>query len=104
MKPLLFPAVSALFVLGTLGLSGQAISLSDEDVESLHKLIKPQVGESRWMEIDWYPSVWEARKKAAEAKRAAARKAAEVRKKQAEVRRKAAEAKRKRVEKAASQE
>ena len=35
------------------------------DVEKLHRLIKPQAGESRWMEIDWYPSVWEARKKAA---------------------------------------
>lgn len=33
--------------------------------EKLHQLIKPQPGESRWMEIDWYPSVWEARQKAA---------------------------------------
>jgi hypothetical protein len=33
--------------------------------ERLHRLIKPQPGESRWMEIDWYPSVWEARQKAA---------------------------------------
>ena len=31
----------------------------------LHALVKPRAGESRWMEIDWYPSVWEARKKAA---------------------------------------
>lgn len=31
----------------------------------LHALVKPREGESRWMEIDWYPSVWEARKKAA---------------------------------------
>lgn len=35
------------------------------DIEKLHRLIKPQVGESRWMEIDWHPSVWEARQKAA---------------------------------------
>ena len=37
----------------------------DTEFESLHTLIKRQPGESRWMEIDWYPSVWEARKKAA---------------------------------------
>jgi len=35
------------------------------EIEKIHALIKPQSGESRWMEIDWYPSVWEARKKAA---------------------------------------
>src|SRR2546421_11545329 len=35
------------------------------EMEKLHRLIKPQPGESRWMEIDWYPSVWEARQKAA---------------------------------------
>jgi hypothetical protein len=33
--------------------------------EKLHQMLKPQRGESRWMEIDWYPSVWEARQKAA---------------------------------------
>jgi hypothetical protein len=35
------------------------------EMEKLHRLIKPGPGESRWMEIDWYPSVWEARQKAA---------------------------------------
>jgi hypothetical protein len=35
------------------------------EMEKLHRLIKPRAGESRWMEIDWYPSVWEARQKAA---------------------------------------
>jgi hypothetical protein len=35
------------------------------EIEKLHRLIKPQAGESRWLEIDWYPSVWEARQKAA---------------------------------------
>lgn len=39
--------------------------LSVAEFEKLHQLIKPQPGESRWMEIDWYPSVWEARQKAA---------------------------------------
>jgi hypothetical protein len=36
------------------------------DFDRLHRLIKPRPGESRWMEIDWYPSVWEARQKAAQ--------------------------------------
>ena len=39
--------------------------LSMGEIEKLHRLIKPRPGESRWMEIDWYPSVWEARQKAA---------------------------------------
>jgi hypothetical protein len=39
--------------------------LAHVEIEKLHRLIKPQPGESRWMEIDWYPSVWEARQKAA---------------------------------------
>ena len=33
--------------------------------EQWHAYLKPQPGESRWMEIDWFPSVWEARQKAA---------------------------------------
>ena len=39
--------------------------LSPAEFESLHQKIKPQAGESRWMEITWYPNVWEARQKAA---------------------------------------
>jgi len=35
------------------------------EFDKLHRMIRPQAGESRWMEIAWYPSVWEARKKAA---------------------------------------
>lgn len=35
------------------------------EVEALHALVKPVPGESRWMEIPWHPSVWEARRKAA---------------------------------------
>jgi hypothetical protein len=35
------------------------------ELEKLHQLIKPQPGESRWMEIAWYPNVWEARQRAA---------------------------------------
>jgi hypothetical protein len=39
--------------------------LSAADLENLHRMLRPQPGESRWMEIDWHPSVWEARQKAA---------------------------------------
>ncbi len=39
--------------------------LSAEQFDKLQKLIKPSAGDSRWMEIEWYPSVWEARQKAA---------------------------------------
>ena len=39
--------------------------LGNGEFEKLHQMLKPQAGESRWMEIDWYPNVWEARKKAA---------------------------------------
>ena len=36
-------------------------SASQDSFQQLHALIKRQPGESRWVEIDWYPSVWEAR-------------------------------------------
>src|SRR3954453_16928077 len=39
--------------------------LSVADFEKLHRMLKPQPGESRWMEVPWYPNVWEARQKAA---------------------------------------
>jgi hypothetical protein len=40
-------------------------ALTPEQFEKLHRMLKPQPGESRWMEIDWHPDVWEARQKAA---------------------------------------
>ena len=40
--------------------------LGTGEFETLHQMLKPQPGESRWMEIDWYPNVWEARQKAAD--------------------------------------
>lgn len=43
-----------------------AESTSDAEFEGLHALIKPEPGESRWMEIDWHPTVWEGWKIAAE--------------------------------------
>jgi len=45
--------------------AGEPGRIDSAEFEKLHSMIKPQSGESRWMEIDWYPSVWEARQKAA---------------------------------------
>lgn len=55
-------------ILGTVFCSisaAQDNAIPDSKFRELHDLIKPQTGESRWMEITWYPSVWEARQKAA---------------------------------------
>ena len=59
----------------TLGLSVLAVAAtlradepsppSPEQFAKLHALIKRQPGEARYLDIDWYPSVWEARQKAA---------------------------------------
>ena len=57
-------AVVSALCAGTLW-AGEPESIGDAEFDSLHALIKRQPGESRWMEIDWYPTVWEARKKAA---------------------------------------
>ena len=43
----------------------QARELAATEFDKLHQMIKPEAGESRWMEITWYPNVWEARQKAA---------------------------------------
>jgi hypothetical protein len=40
-------------------------NLNGETFARLHKQIRPQPGESRWMEIPWLLDVHEARKKAA---------------------------------------
>jgi hypothetical protein len=45
--------------------AGERAPLSVEEIEKAHRMIKRQPGESRWMEIDWHPNVWEARQKAA---------------------------------------
>lgn len=42
-----------------------AVLVLQDDSERLHKLVKPQPGESLWMQIPWLTSVWEARQKAA---------------------------------------
>lgn len=38
---------------------------TDGSFEQVHALIKPHQGESRWMQVPWLTSVWEARKLAA---------------------------------------
>jgi hypothetical protein len=43
----------------------EARRLTASEFEKLHHMLKPRPGESRWMEIAWYPSVWEGRQKAA---------------------------------------
>lgn len=45
--------------------AGERAVLNRQDFVDLHALIKRQARESRWMEIDWHPSVWEARQRAA---------------------------------------
>lgn len=39
--------------------------MTDAEFQRFHQMVKPSKGESRWMEVDWHPSVWEARKRAA---------------------------------------
>jgi hypothetical protein len=43
----------------------EAQRLSAAEIEKLHRTLKPQRGEARWMEVTWHPNVWEARQKAA---------------------------------------
>jgi hypothetical protein len=40
-------------------------SLTPENLARLHKMIKPQRGESRFLEIPWLLSLWEGREQAA---------------------------------------
>jgi len=58
--------LALLGLVGSTGLlSAQAPkSIAPGDFDKLHKMIKPQAGESRFQEIPWLLSVWEARKKA----------------------------------------
>jgi hypothetical protein len=45
--------------------AGEAAPLTPEQFAKLHATIKRQPGEARYLEIDWYPNLWEARQKAA---------------------------------------
>ena len=58
-------AAMALVLLAQTSWGSEPATIDDAEFEKLHSLVKRQPGESRWMEIDWYPNVWEARKKAA---------------------------------------
>jgi len=49
----------------TIALFAFATAANATDFDRLHALIKPQRGESRWMEVEWQPRVWEARRLAA---------------------------------------
>ena len=40
-------------------------AMSPQQFEALHAMIKRQPGEAQYLDIDWYPTVWEARQKAA---------------------------------------
>ncbi len=50
---------------GTMLRADEAAAPSPEQFAKLHAMIRRQPGEARYLEIDWYPSVWEARQKAA---------------------------------------
>lgn len=47
------------------GQGAAPVALDEAAFGRLHQLIQRQPGESRWMEIDWHPNVWEAREQAA---------------------------------------
>ena len=40
-------------------------AMSPQQLEALHAMIKRQPGEAQYLDIDWYPTVWEARQRAA---------------------------------------
>ncbi len=52
-------------LMAPVALAAEPAALDAASFEQLHAMIKPQPGEARWMEIDWHPSVWEARQQAA---------------------------------------
>ena len=64
LKTVMLVALMAVLA-GSAGFTMAGEGISQQEFARLHALVKPQAGESRWMEIDWYPSVWEARRQAA---------------------------------------
>jgi hypothetical protein len=41
------------------------LPLRPDQFAAVHRAIKPQLGESRWVQIPWMTSLWDARRKAA---------------------------------------
>ncbi len=58
-------ALGCFLVLGAAGLAGAGPTVGPANFERLHRQIKPQPGESRWMEIHWLIDLHAARQKAA---------------------------------------
>ena len=58
-------SLAAILVLDWTPKTQAAEELTADSFAGIHKLIKPQAGESRWLEIPWLTDVWEARRKAA---------------------------------------
>jgi hypothetical protein len=61
----LLATLLASFLGGATAYAAEPAPIAPDQFKSLHELIKPQAGESRWREIPWLTSVWDARKKAA---------------------------------------
>jgi hypothetical protein len=62
--PALFLALAAL-ALGTTAQAQQPAPIPADQFAKLSKMIKPQPGESLFMQIPWVLSLWEGRQKAA---------------------------------------
>ena len=57
---------ATLLILGLAARPGAADDVKIQDLDSLKKLIKPRVEETKWEEIPWMVDLWDARKKAAQ--------------------------------------
>jgi len=64
-RPFLFAATLATLFSNAISRADDPQAMRPAEFAKLHQMLTPQPGESRWMEIDWYPSIWEARLKAA---------------------------------------
>lgn len=58
-------AITWLAWLGMLNQVEAQEAITPEQFEKVHQLLKPHAGESRWRDIPWLTSLWEARVKAA---------------------------------------
>jgi hypothetical protein len=66
MKQCLLTALGlGLLAAGTAARADEPAPPTAEQFAKLQALIKRQPGEARYLDIDWYPSLWEARQKAA---------------------------------------